>query len=910
MSHASSCTPWRENQLLYCACVLKRLSQDATASKAGPTTGDDSAAGATELLSHDQSLSLTHTHSGPPSSGDADLGPPGSYNAATPAAGGSELSSPGGMVTAQVVEGARMCQVPGCTVDLTADYDTAKATHRRVPYHVRFRLCQAHVKADATMIQGVPQRWCQKCSRFHQLSSFDGLQRTCALQLRLQRERNKRRIASTGGHSGRRRRTGDADGSSEAVEEGPSGDGDSTKAASDIAEPTPQQQQQAAAAETQRAPAAYLDALDLDNLDSFLLQDPHLASGLWPMGLDVDTTALGLASNDGHALLTHQHGDLAVELRTAHVKLHGDVTPLHLDASLGPSLMGWMGISCVDGLISARPGCTWLTLHALVLQQRRGHPSSNEPEADMLLERMAAATASLAAPGGPLTGLTVCDPAGRLAATHRTRISSAEHVMRDGLPRMQPAAIQVPLTQPLALCSITRGMTNGRVVLFCGGRAVEPVAGTQTMAGSPVQLTVTPEALPRSDGVLLMQLQQADGSDGDSATPAFAVGPVRACVLCSDAAVVREVATLSEESDGIAHEATLLIGYALTSGAPPLVTELAARVAAARGWTATLARLLQDLQASATVPRRGVDTLLHCAVRSGSVSCVAQVKATCPELKADHAGHGGLTPMHVAASLARAAQREPMLNALCCTSATGDDSAHSAWLTCPDDSGSTPEQVYFRTVAAEQRTHSLMAWLPVRVPGSFADPLQETAWLAHVAHLRRFTDAVAYPLAGLGHLAQAVSVSRRGFGQPPMVNVLYIVAQLTFVPMYMSLAPASFARNREVIHIAMRTWGSCVLPLWVHRPQRGHAGVSHVQHFMTLLSMAGFSMLTIIRAPLHVATQIGTFGITIGLLGITDLVWLRVLVAALNLCVVISLERSSRRRFAATWQAQKIKKSQ
>ncbi|EFJ49400.1 hypothetical protein VOLCADRAFT_48769, partial [Volvox carteri f. nagariensis] len=58
-------------------------------------------------------------------------------------------------------------QVENCNANL----DSAPKTHQR------FRLCNKHIKAPVILVDGIAQRFCQQCSRFHPLADFDGLNR-------------------------------------------------------------------------------------------------------------------------------------------------------------------------------------------------------------------------------------------------------------------------------------------------------------------------------------------------------------------------------------------------------------------------------------------------------------------------------------------------------------------------------------------------------------------------------------------------------------------------------------------------------------------------------------------------------------------------------------------------------------
>ncbi|KAL1555612.1 squamosa promoter-binding protein 1-like [Salvia divinorum] len=88
------------------------------------------------------------------------------------------------------VASMKICQAEKCSADLAA----AKA------YHRRHKVCEHHAKAQVAVVAGIRQRFCQQCSRFHELSEFDDAKRSC-----------RRRLA---GHNERRRKNpGDGEGS-------------------------------------------------------------------------------------------------------------------------------------------------------------------------------------------------------------------------------------------------------------------------------------------------------------------------------------------------------------------------------------------------------------------------------------------------------------------------------------------------------------------------------------------------------------------------------------------------------------------------------------------------------------------------------------------------------------------------
>nr|AGI62051.1 SQUAMOSA promoter-binding-like 3 [Erycina pusilla] len=65
------------------------------------------------------------------------------------------------------------CQVEGCNFDLTAAKD----------YHRKHRVCERHSKSPRVVVSGHERRFCQQCSRFHDLSEFDQKKRSCRRRL-------------------------------------------------------------------------------------------------------------------------------------------------------------------------------------------------------------------------------------------------------------------------------------------------------------------------------------------------------------------------------------------------------------------------------------------------------------------------------------------------------------------------------------------------------------------------------------------------------------------------------------------------------------------------------------------------------------------------------------------------------
>ncbi|KAL6145095.1 hypothetical protein ACLB2K_055783 [Fragaria x ananassa] len=81
----------------------------------------------------------------------------------------------------------RCCQADKCTADLS----DAKL------YHRRHKVCDQHSKAPVVLVSGISQRFCQQCSRFHELSEFDDTKRSCRRRLAGHNERRRKNLSET-----------------------------------------------------------------------------------------------------------------------------------------------------------------------------------------------------------------------------------------------------------------------------------------------------------------------------------------------------------------------------------------------------------------------------------------------------------------------------------------------------------------------------------------------------------------------------------------------------------------------------------------------------------------------------------------------------------------------------------------
>ncbi|KAL5972534.1 Squamosa promoter-binding-like protein 4 [Asimina triloba] len=86
------------------------------------------------------------------------------------------------------------CQAEKCSADLT----DAKR------YHRRHKVCELHAKAAVVMVAGLRQRFCQQCSRFHELSEFDETKRSCRRRLAGHNERRRKNSTESNGEGSSR----------------------------------------------------------------------------------------------------------------------------------------------------------------------------------------------------------------------------------------------------------------------------------------------------------------------------------------------------------------------------------------------------------------------------------------------------------------------------------------------------------------------------------------------------------------------------------------------------------------------------------------------------------------------------------------------------------------------------------
>ncbi|XP_012080417.1 squamosa promoter-binding-like protein 6 isoform X1 [Jatropha curcas] len=103
----------------------------------------------------------------------------------------SDSSNPPKRMRPGVNSHTAYCQVYGCNKDLSSSKE----------YHKRHKVCEVHSKTAKVIVNGIEQRFCQQCSRFHLLAEFDDGKRSCRKRLAGHNER--RRKPQVGLHAGR-----------------------------------------------------------------------------------------------------------------------------------------------------------------------------------------------------------------------------------------------------------------------------------------------------------------------------------------------------------------------------------------------------------------------------------------------------------------------------------------------------------------------------------------------------------------------------------------------------------------------------------------------------------------------------------------------------------------------------------
>ncbi|KAL3503198.1 hypothetical protein ACH5RR_037647 [Cinchona calisaya] len=116
----------------------------------------------------------------------------GSSSRTSGAGAGAGAGAGGGVVVARPPS----CRAEKCKADLT----NSKS------YYMRHKVCEYHAKAEVVILEGLKQRFCQQCSRFHELPEFDEAKRSCRRRLAGHNKRRRKHISEPRGEGSLGRR--------------------------------------------------------------------------------------------------------------------------------------------------------------------------------------------------------------------------------------------------------------------------------------------------------------------------------------------------------------------------------------------------------------------------------------------------------------------------------------------------------------------------------------------------------------------------------------------------------------------------------------------------------------------------------------------------------------------------------
>ncbi|KAJ0096656.1 hypothetical protein Patl1_29236 [Pistacia atlantica] len=80
----------------------------------------------------------------------------------------------------------KFCQADECECNLS----NAKL------YYQRHKVCEEHAKAPDVLVKNLSQRFCQQCSKFHEVANFDDSKRSCRSRLANHNQRRRKPLIS------------------------------------------------------------------------------------------------------------------------------------------------------------------------------------------------------------------------------------------------------------------------------------------------------------------------------------------------------------------------------------------------------------------------------------------------------------------------------------------------------------------------------------------------------------------------------------------------------------------------------------------------------------------------------------------------------------------------------------------
>jgi len=332
------------------------------------------------------------------------------------------------------------------------------------------------------------------------------------------------------------------------------------------------------------------------------------------------------------------------ELLCLEVKLRGGATPRTLTVSASALLNAFLG-GPLDLVAAVRPGCVLLQADALLLSAAA--------------EELDTSGAALAARWASQLGLPPSCPAAELRSSRKCGRGDGAIIGRSlAVHSVEAGENELRTAMPdAALCIAPGAAARISLPVEWRGEAVHGRLNGHAVAlgveGGSATLAVAEE------GLLMAHLASVSGVRA------------RPLLLTRSAAVAAEVASAAPPPDRLA-----LLAAAADPSAPPRLLAAASHAALHAGLLECATALLERLAAAAEEgewqegePADAV-TLLHRAAQAGALAAAHAALRFSPAASLAR-GPGGVTPLHIAASLPTPALAELML--------AGDGVAISAW---------------------------------------------------------------------------------------------------------------------------------------------------------------------------------------------------------------------------------------
>jgi hypothetical protein len=185
--------------------------------------------------------------------------------------------------------------------------------------------------------------------------------------------------------------------------------------------------------------------------------DPWVTAAAPPSS--VEWAAIGSAAHHANRSSSAQAAAANPLLRVlvSHIKLH-DLSPCELPRELASLVRNWLGPHVLDALAYVRPGCTLLTVHALVpMEEAEAEAEAEEEGGTGSAAALAAALAALAPGRVARSRIDVHDARGGVARARDGAVVVTQAAGGAAAAAASSAAAPLPPLRPLALCSAQAG---------------------------------------------------------------------------------------------------------------------------------------------------------------------------------------------------------------------------------------------------------------------------------------------------------------------------------------------------------------------------------------------------------------------------------------------------------------------